>query len=74
MSDEEMVDPILVCIYCGDLMDYPTENQLRIFGGNMPDCCGLKMLTVERNKLWEIAKGMENLKKKIEEEMLRGIA
>lgn len=66
-----MIDPIRICIYCGDVMDEPTERQIEIFG--MPACCNQDMLKVERNKIYDIIKGMANLKTKLEEEILKGM-
>jgi len=67
----EMIDPVRICIYCGDLMDEPTERQVAVFG--MPACCSYDMLQVERNKLYDIIKGMANLKVKLEQEILKGM-
>lgn len=68
---EEMVDPILVCLYCGDNMNMPNEKQLKIFG--YPNCCEEKMLQIERNKLFKLVKGLDNLKIKLEQEIIRGL-
>lgn len=66
-----MVDPILVCLYCGDTMDMPNEKQIKIFG--FPNCCEENMLQLERNKLFKLVKGIDQLKAKLEQEILRGI-
>ena len=54
-------------------MDKPSEEQLKFIGGELPDCCDYKMLTVDRNNLWNITKGLDKLKESINEEILRGI-
>lgn len=67
-----MIDPVMICIYCGELMESLTEKQMKVFGH--PNCCDLKMLVVERNKLFQIVKGLEVLKAKMEAEIVKGIA
>lgn len=64
-----MIDPVLICIYCGDIMDAPTEKQIAIFG--QPECCEMKMLEIERNNLHKVLKGVESLKKNIEHEIVK---
>lgn len=72
MSDNnEMVDGIVVCLYCSELMDAPTEKQLKLFG--FPNCCGFDMLKVDRNQVFKIVQGLDNLKAKLEKEILRGM-
>jgi len=65
-----MIDPILICLYCGDTMDYPSEEWVEKFG--LPDCCEEAMLQLERNKIFKIHKALGTLKASLEEEMLRG--
>lgn len=67
----EMVDPIMVCLYCGDTMNVPNEKQIKIFG--LPNCCEENMLQIERNKLFKLVKGLDQLKVKLEQEILRGV-
>lgn len=64
-----MIDPMMICVYCGDTMDAPTEKQLEVFGE--PECCEHKMLQVERNNLHVLLKGIETLKKNIEHELVK---
>lgn len=64
-----MIDPVLICVYCGDLMDAPTEKQIDVFG--FPECCDYKMLQIERNNLHRVHKGIENLKANIEHELVK---
>ena len=73
MSDDvEMVDRVLVCLICGDLMNAPNEKQLKIFGH--PKCCEtMDMVPMDRNHLFKIVKGLDNLKAKLEDEILRGM-
>ena len=66
-----MLDPVLICMYCGDLMDHPGERAIEVFG--TPQCCEFDMLMVERDKLYRIHEGLDELKKKIEEEMIKGM-
>lgn len=67
----EMLDPILICIYCGDLMDAPNEKQIEIFG--KPTCCDFDMLRIEREKMHTIMRSLDTLKANIEAEVLKGI-
>ena len=70
--DDEMKDPICFCLLCGDTMNAPNERQIEIFG--YPKCCeGLDMLKTDRNHLFKIVKGLDNLKAKLEAEILRGM-
>ena len=71
-ENNDMVDPIIVCLLCGDFMEHPTDRQLELFG--WPKCCDeLKMVCLERNKIIKIIKGLDNLKIKLEAEMIKGV-
>lgn len=65
-----MIDPVLICVYCGDLMDYPSEEWIERFG--LPPCCEQDMLQVERNSMFKIIKALDKLKEALEAEILRG--
>jgi len=64
-----MIDPILICMYCGDLMDYPSEEMIERFG--IPPCCDNDMLCIEKNNLHALLKGIEALKANIENEIIK---
>jgi hypothetical protein len=66
----EFVDKIAACPYCGDVMEYPTEEQIKIFGE--PICCGFGMLAIEREKIHGVVRSMDILKKNLETELLKG--
>lgn len=68
---DEFVDSFAVCLYCGDIMEYPNERQMEIFG--KPSCCEFDMLCVEREKLHAIVRSLDNLRKNLEEELLKGM-
>ena len=68
---DEMLDPILICLYCGDLMDGLTEKQIEIFG--KPTCCEFDMLTIERERMHTIMRSLDTLRKNIENEVLKGV-
>lgn len=70
---DEMVDPVLVCFYCGDVISYPTENQMKFFDNRLPRCCDKTMATLDRNDLFKVSEGLKKLKEKIDEEIIRGI-
>lgn len=67
----DMLDPLLICIYCGDTMDALTDKQIKIFG--KPTCCDFDMLKVEREKLHTIVRSLDNLKKNLESEILKDV-
>jgi len=69
MSD--MLDPVMMCIYCGDVMEAPSEKQIEIFG--RPTCCEFDMLVVEREKIHTIVRSLDNLRKNLETELLKGV-
>jgi hypothetical protein len=68
---DEMLDPIIICIYCGDVMEAPNEKQIEVFG--KPTCCDFDMLKIEREKMHTIMRSLDTLKKNIEEEVLKGM-
>ena len=71
MENNEAKDIVCICVYCGELIESPNAKQIKIFG--FPECCEEKMLLIDRNKLFKIVKGLENLKAKMESEILRGM-
>lgn len=68
---EEVKDFFIICPYCSESMDFPTDRQLELFG--WPECCGERMLTLNREKLFKLVKGLDNLKIKLEAEMIKGV-
>jgi len=68
---DDFVDGFALCIYCGDIMEYPNERQMKVFG--KPICCEFDMLQIEREKIHLIVRALDNLKKNLEEELLKGI-
>lgn len=68
---DEFVDSFAVCLYCGDLMEYPNERQQEVFG--KPFCCEFDMLQVEREKLHGIVRSLDTFRKNLEEELLKGV-
>ena len=72
-NEENMVDGIRVCLICGELVENPTPRQIEWFGE--PKCCeGFLMVPLERNKIFQVVKGLEVLKAKLEAEIVKGIA
>lgn len=68
---DDFVDSFAVCLYCGDVMEYPNERQMEIFG--KPTCCDFDMLQVEREKIHVIVRSLDTLRKNLEEELLKGV-
>jgi hypothetical protein len=66
-----MIDPIAICIYCSDIMEAPTKEQIKIFG--KPSCCGYDMLYIEREKIHTIVRSLDKLKKNLEDQILKGM-
>ena len=67
----DFIDPIGVCFLCGEVMAYPTEQQMEIFG--RPECCDFDMLKVEREKIHTIVRALDTLRENLETELLKGI-
>ena len=67
----EFVDGFAVCLYCGEVMEHPTEKQIEVFG--KPVCCEFDMLQIEREKIHTIVRSLDNLRKNLETELLKGI-
>lgn len=66
-----MLDGIVICFYCGDVMDAPTKEQTKIFG--KPSCCGYDMVLMEREKIHTVVRTIDKLKKNLEEQILKGM-
>jgi hypothetical protein len=65
-----ILDGLMICVYCGDTMDALTDEQIKIFG--KPSCCDYDMLTIEREKIHTIVRNLDNLKANLEKEVLEG--
>jgi len=68
---DDMLDPVVICIYCGDVMEAPNERQIEMFG--KPICCGFDMLHVEREKMHTVVRSLDNLRQNLEAEILKGV-
>lgn len=68
---DEFVDSFAICLYCGDVMEYPNERQIEVFG--KPCCCNFNMLQVEREKIHVIVRSLDALRKNLETELLKGV-
>ena len=66
-----MIDALLACPYCGDTMDMPSEEIMKRFGEAALECCDFKMVPLDRGNLYKLLKGLETLKKVIEEEITK---
>lgn len=67
----QMLDGIVVCFYCGDVMEAPTKEQIKIFG--KPSCCGYDMVLMEREKIHTVVRTLDKLKKNLEDQILKGM-
>ena len=66
-----MRDWIVFCVYCGDIMNCPDERQQEIFG--WPKCCEHDMIKADKTKIYSIIKALDILKKKLENEIIKGL-
>lgn len=66
----EILDPLLICVYCGDTMDGMTPEQIKIFGE--PSCCEHNMLKIERERIHAIVRSVDKLRANLEKEILEG--
>lgn len=66
-----MIDGISIRFYCGDVMDTPTKEQIKMFG--KPTCCGYGMVPMDREKIFAVVKSLDKLKKNLEEQILKGM-
>ena len=64
-------DILLACPYCGDTMDMPEDKVIERFGDAVLNCCGSKMLELNRSNLYTLLKGLEKLKEAIEYEITK---
>lgn len=64
---------ILACLYCGDVMPKPSEEQVKMLGESPLDCCEHTMVEIDMNEMYKVVRCMDKLKDKIEEEMLAGL-
>jgi len=62
---------LLGCPYCGDTQDMPSEEILEKFGDIALKCCDFEMLRLDRRRLYQILKGMDELKRNIEAEITK---
>lgn len=68
---EDMVDPLVICVYCGEVMNALTPQQEKMFG--KPVCCGYDMLRIEREKIHAVVRAADKLKENLEAEVLKGV-
>lgn len=69
----EIIDPIYICVYCGDVMEQPSERMMATFGEKALNCCDMPMVRAERNKIYQMAKATEKLKENLEQHILKGL-
>lgn len=65
-----MKDDIVVCFYCGEVMNAPTKEQIKMFG--KPKCCSELMLKIKASNVNRIIKSIDKLKINLEKELLKG--
>lgn len=66
-----MIDPVFVCLYCGEIIPFLTKEQIKVF--KKPKCCEYDMVPLDRDKMLIVVKALDKLKKNIEEEILKGL-
>lgn len=64
-------DIFLGCVWCGDIMDMPSEDLLKKFGPTALKCCGFEMVKLSRENLYKLLKGLDKLKAAVENEITK---
>lgn len=64
----EMIDPVIICLYCGEKMDWSDEKEDK---WGLPDCCEFKMLKVEKNNIFKLLAGLDKVKEALEAELVK---
>jgi hypothetical protein len=67
----QMLDAVRVCLYCGEVMEAPNKEQIKIFG--KPICCGYEMVLVERNKILTVTRSLDKLKANLEKQIIQDL-
>lgn len=70
---EFVVDSVYVCMYCGELMDSPSDKALEMFGEKAITCCEHPMCKLEEDKLFVVMKAFDKLRENIEKRVLKGV-
>lgn len=65
-----MEDVRRICLACGEIMNDPTDDQIKRFG--RPECCGMEMVAVNISNIHAILKGIDKLKTALEKELIKG--
>lgn len=68
-----MENTILVCLYCADTMEKPSQTVLEKFGDNALNCCNHKMAEIDMNEAYKVIKVLDIVKERIETEMIKGL-
>ena len=69
----DFTDLILGCLYCGKIVDPPTQRALEILGDSVFQCCNHRMIEIDECNLFKATKGIEVLKENIEKRYLKGV-
>jgi hypothetical protein len=62
---------MLICPYCGDIMEDITKEKIKMFG--KPKCCDYNMLKIDDSKIYTVVRAIDTLKSNLEKEILRGV-
>jgi hypothetical protein len=65
-----MGDFIRVCLLCGETMNDPTKEQIKMFG--KPKCCDTEMVKLPMKNIHAVIKAMAVLKTNLEKELVKG--
>lgn len=71
--DDQFVDPIYICLYCGDIMNRPNDRMMELFGEKALVCCSLPMIKADRDKIYTIVLAIDKLKENLEGQILSGV-
>ena len=67
----QVLDGLMICLYCGDAMNTLTKEQITMFG--RPACCGHDMVIMDRSRLRTVVNALDKLKQNLEAKILEGL-
>ena len=70
MSDN---NTLMACLYCGDVMQRPSDEMLERFGEDTLSCCDHRMAEIDMNDMYKVVRNLDKLREHIEAEMIAGL-
>ena len=72
MSSEKP-NVLLVCLYCADTMDKPSQTVLEKYGTDSLVCCDHPMAEIDLEEMYKVVRTLDEVKEKIEQIMIEGL-